>query len=134
MRKGVSFFLGILLALFLIRGAAEVMNNAPTGAGAHPTPTPGPTRTPRPTSTSRPTRTPTATPIPTPTFEEWKESAEEIPYRTLFRYAEQNAGKLVHYRGEVVQVLEDDGDFQLRVNVTLGDYGFWGDTVFLSPL
>ncbi len=117
--KAFLFLLGILLALFLIRGAAVVLNSAPTGAGARPTPTPGPTRTPTPT------------PIPTPTFKEWKESAEEIPYRTLFRYAEQNAGKLVHYRGEVIQVLEDDGDFQLRVNVTPGDYGFWDDTVFL---
>ena len=49
----------------------------------------------------------------------------------MFRYAEQNEGKLVFYRGEVVQVMEDQGAFQLRVNVTPGDYGFWDDTVFL---
>ena len=99
-----------------------------------PTLTRGPTRTPGPTSTPGPTPPPTSTPLPTPTFEEWKESAEEIPYRTLFRYAEQNVGKRVFYRGEVVQVIEDQGDFQLRVNVTPGDYGFWSDTVFLRDV
>ena len=74
---------------------------------------------------------PTKTPAPTPTWEEWKESAEEIPYETLFRYAEDHKGKRVYYRGKVVQVIERRGDFQLRVNVTPGDYGFWDDTVFL---
>ena len=49
----------------------------------------------------------------------------------MFRYAEDNVGKRVFYRGEVVQVIEDQEDFQLRVNVTPGDYGFWDDTVFL---
>ena len=91
-----------------------------------------PTRTPSPTPTPRPTRTPTPTPRPTPTFEEWKESAEKIPYETLFRYAEQNTGKLVYYRGRVIRVREDQGDFQLHVDVTLGDFLlFWGNTVFL---
>ena len=28
-------------------------------------------------------------------------------------------------------MIERRGDFQLRVNVTPGDYGFWDDTVFL---
>ena len=58
-------------------------------------------------------------------------SRGRFPTETLFRYAEQNEGKRVFYRGEVVQVIEDQGDFQLRVNVTPGDYGFWSDTVFL---
>ena len=49
----------------------------------------------------------------------------------MFRYAEENKGKRVFYRGVVVQVIEDEGDFRLRVNVTPGDYGFWTDTVYL---
>ena len=52
----------------------------------------------------------------------------------MFRYAEDNVGKRVYYRGEVVQVIEDQGDFQLRVNVTPGEYGFWEDTVFLRDV
>ncbi|MDE0401793.1 MAG: hypothetical protein OXL96_28700 [Candidatus Poribacteria bacterium] len=47
------------------------------------------------------------------------------------RYAERHRGKRVYYRGRVIQVLESRGDFQLRVNVTSGDYGLWEDTVFL---
>ncbi len=74
---------------------------------------------------------PTQTPAPTPTWEEWKESAVEISYETLFRYAEDHKGKRVYFRGRVVQVIEKRGDFQLRVNVTPGGYGFWEDTVFL---
>ena len=84
-----------------------------------------------PTPTPRPTSTTTPTPVPTPTWEEWKESAEEIPYEDLFRYAEDHKGKRVYYRGKVIQVIESGNDFQLRVNVTTGDYGFWDDTVFL---
>ena len=127
--KGWLYAVGIVVALVLIGNAVNAINSALIGAGLLPTPTHTPT--PGPTRTPRPTRTPTSTPRPTPTFEEWKESAEEIPYRTLFRYAEDNVGKRVFYRGEVVQVIEDQGDFQLRVNVTPGEYGFWEDTVFL---
>ena len=79
----------------------------------------------------RPTSTATPTPGPTPTWDEWKKSAEEIPYEELFRYAEDHEGKRVYYRGKVVQVLESRGDFQLRVNVTSGEYGLWDDTVFV---
>ena len=127
--KGWLYAVGIVVALVLIGNAVNAINSALIGAGLLPTPTHTPP--PGPTSTPRPTRTPTPTPLPTPTFEEWKESAEEIPYRTLLRYAEDNVGKRVYYRGEVVQVIEDEGDFQLRVNVTPGEYGFWEDTVFL---
>ena len=74
---------------------------------------------------------PTPTLTPTPTWQEWKESAEEIPYQTLFRYAEEHKGKSVYYRGKVIQVIENGNDFQLRVNVTKGEYGQWDDTVFL---
>lgn len=73
---------------------------------------------------------PTRTPGPTPTWEQWQEKAVEIPYDDLFRYAEKHEGKLVFYRGKVIQVIEEQGDFQLRVNVTKSDYG-WDDTLFL---
>ena len=39
-------------------------------------------------------------------------------------------GETVFYRGKVIQVNEQRGDFQMRVNVTKGDY-MWDDTVFL---
>jgi len=84
-----------------------------------------------PTVTPRPTSTVTPTAAPTPTWEQWKESAQKIPYNDLFRYAEDHEGKRVYYRGKVIQVLERGNDFQLRVNVTSGEYGFWDDTVFV---
>lgn len=70
------------------------------------------------------------TPTPELTWEQWQEKAVEIAYDDLFRYAETHEGKTVLYRGKVVQVMEKDGDFQLRANVTKNDYG-WEDTVFL---
>ena len=45
--------------------------------------------------------------------------------------AEDHKGKQVYYRGQVLQVIEKREDFQLRVNVTLGEYGRWSDTVFV---
>ena len=74
---------------------------------------------------------PRPTPTPTATWAELRAAAQTIPYRNLFRYADDHAGKLVYYRGEVIQVLEKQGDFQLRVNVTSDEYGLWSDTVFL---
>ena len=70
------------------------------------------------------------TPTPELTWEQWQEKAVEISYDDLFRYAEQHEGKIVFYRGKVIQVVEDEGDFQLRANVTKNGYG-WSDTVFL---
>lgn len=84
-----------------------------------------------PEYTSRPTVTPTPLPTATPAFSEWKAQAEEMPYRTLFRYAEDNTGKLIYYEGSVVQVIEAEGGFQLRVDVTPVGLGLWTDTVFL---
>ena len=52
-------------------------------------------------------------------------------YKTLFRYAEDNTGKLVYYEAKVAQVIESRGGLQLRVNVTPGGLGLWTDTVFL---
>ena len=74
---------------------------------------------------------PTATPTATLTFSEWKAKAEEMPYKTLFRYAEDNTGKLVYYEAKVAQVIEGRGGFQMRVNVTPVGLGLWDDTVFL---
>ena len=71
------------------------------------------------------------TPAPILTWQEWKDSASKISYDSLFRYAEEYRGKRVYFRGKVIQVIESRGGFQLRVNVTEGEYGFWDDTVFL---
>ena len=78
---------------------------------------------------------PVTAPITERTWEEWRASAQEVPYRTLFRYAEDYEGELLYYRGKVVQVIEVEGEqreFQLRVSVTADDNSiWWTDTMFL---
>ena len=74
---------------------------------------------------------PTSTPVPKRTFEQWKEVAQEIPYEDLFRYAEKHTGNIVYYRGEVIQVIEKRGDYQLRVLITPTDWGGWEDAVLV---
>ena len=83
--------------------------------------------------TSRPTKTPLPTATATPTWEEWKEQAEEIPYKTLYRYAEDNVGKLVFFRGKVIQVREQgEGDAIMRIGVTQDSIGLWSaDVVYV---
>ena len=72
--------------------------------------------------------------LPTLTFQEAKSEARQVTYDDLFRNNESYLGELVHYRGQVVQVVEGGRDnYQLRVNVTEGAY-FWEDTVFCTIL
>ncbi|MCY3901433.1 MAG: hypothetical protein OXF86_22870 [Caldilineaceae bacterium] len=75
-----------------------------------------------------------ATPAPVRSWEEWRANAEEVPYRTLFRYAEDYKGKTLYFRGKIVQVIEGENmTFSLRVNVTPpgGSSPWWTDTVYL---
>ena len=68
---------------------------------------------------------------PAPTFEELQAAAFQLSYDDLFRNNEDHIGKTVWYTGQVIQVVEGDGnEYQLRVNVTK-DNGFWDDTMFL---
>ena len=76
-------------------------------------------------------RTPRPTRSPTPTWQEWKKSAEEIPYKTLVRYAEQHKGTLVYYRGSVEDVFKRRRQYQLSVDVTPDNKYDWDATAFL---
>ena len=77
------------------------------------------------------------TPVPTSSelsgksFSELKAMAISPSYDDLFRYNEQYVGKLVYYKGQVIQVLDVGQDqYQLRVNVTEGQY-IWQDNTLL---
>ena len=76
---------------------------------------------------------PGSPPTPTPTFQEVLAQASTVSYDELFRNNERYVGTIVHYRGKVEQVVEGrrDDSYELRVNVTEGDY-FWEDTVYLN--
>ena len=63
--------------------------------------------------------------VPTLTFTQWKMRAEEIPYDTLLRNAEQHKGKLVYFRGMVGFVNEFSGTSEIKVRVRKGGYTDW---------
>ena len=92
-------------------------------------------RAPSPTPRATPPATPRPTPAPTPAPTTWEDrlaAAENVPYDELFRNSDSYLFEDVYYRGEVIQVLGEPGGWNLRVNVTPGDYGFWDDTVLIE--
>ena len=65
-------------------------------------------------------------------FGQLTEMAERISYDELFRHNEDHIGKLVRYRGQIIQVQEGRRDsYVLRANVTEGQY-LWEDPVYLN--
>jgi hypothetical protein len=65
-------------------------------------------------------------------FHELKNSATVVTYDDLFRNNELHIGKLVHFRGEVIQVQPEKNDrYQLRINVTEDSF-YWTDTVLVQ--
>lgn len=67
-----------------------------------------------------------------------KATAQNIPFKTLYRNIGDYTGKPVHYQGEVVQIIQDTvGGVpfnKMRVNITKGEYGLWEDTVLVTEL
>lgn len=64
---------------------------------------------------------------------DYKKSCEKYNYKTIYRNPEKYIGKRAYFKGEIVQVLEDNnGNYQLRVNVTKeGEYyTYYTDTVY----
>jgi hypothetical protein len=104
------------------------------GLTLEPKPTPEPTSTPKQTPTVKPTPEPTPEPTPAPrSAKRIVEGALRVKYDELFRHSDKYVGKPVYFKGEVIQVLDGgDGTYDLRVNVTKGDYGFWDDTVYVT--
>ena len=99
-----------------------------------PRPTPSPIFTPTPIPTPSPNSTPTPTLIPTstPIWSHWPETAIQIPYKELFRYAESHIGEKVYFRAKIFQVIEDSGDFILMAQVTPVTSNLWDDVIRLK--
>lgn len=66
--------------------------------------------------------------------DQFKASAQDIPFDDLARNPDANKGKRVHFHGKIVQVIEGDIDTQYRVSVEQGDYGIWDSNkvIFVS--
>lgn len=99
------------------------LSEAKEQLAATPTPTPAPTPEPEPTPT----------PEPDMTEEEFKASCTAgYDYKELARDPKTYIGKPAQFKGEVVQVLEDSGIAEYRINVTQDEYGFWSDTIYVT--
>lgn len=77
---------------------------------------------------------------PQDTLAQWKSDPSyqkpltNLSYSELFRNSDKYKGQFVHYTGEVIQVLGDPGDWNLRANITkegTDPYAYWQDTVFI---
>ena len=62
---------------------------------------------------------------------EYRAQCQEYSYDDIARYPDNYQKKLAKFTGEVVQVLHDGDKIQMRVDVTLSEYGFYEDTVFV---
>ena len=62
----------------------------------------------------------------------FKQQCESYTYREMFRNPENYKGKKVKITGEVIQVIDDDDYFQLRVNMTKNEYDYYEDTIFVQ--
>lgn len=65
--------------------------------------------------------------------EEIKTNALHVSYNELMRHNENYIGKIVHFRGKVVQVLEKYQDnYILRVATKLERYGYYGNVIWVN--
>lgn len=62
---------------------------------------------------------------------EYRAQCQEYSYDDIARYPDNYQKKLAKFTGEVVQVLKEGDQIQMRVDVTLSEYGFYEDTVFV---
>ena len=61
---------------------------------------------------------------------EYKTQCEVYSYDEIARYPDEYERKLAKFNGEVIQVIRNGDDLQMRVNVTQDKYGY-DDTVFV---
>ena len=64
---------------------------------------------------------------------EAKDASTTLLYDDLFRENESHVGKLLWFKGKIIQVDDQaDDKYLLRVNVTEDENGFWSDDVRLD--
>lgn len=62
----------------------------------------------------------------------YKKQCKSISYDNLARDPDKYISQYVKFTGQVIQVMEDGHDVQLRVDVTKGEYGIYEDTVYVE--
>lgn len=63
--------------------------------------------------------------------DEYRAKCQVYSYDDIARYPEKYEKKLAKFTGEVIQILRDGDKVQMRVDITLNEYGFYEDTVFV---
>jgi len=61
---------------------------------------------------------------------EWYAAGQN--YDSLARNPTAYSGKIVSFRGKVIQSVQTGQDYVLRVSVTMGEYNIWKDTVYVE--
>lgn len=62
---------------------------------------------------------------------DYKSKCKEYTYEKMARNPGKVKGKFAKLTGEVIQVMENDGSVELRVNITKNSYGYYSDTVYV---
>ena len=62
--------------------------------------------------------------------DEYRQQCQTYTYDEIARYPDNYEKKLAKFTGEVVQILRDGNDLQMRVDVTTSSYGYT-DTVYV---
>ena len=63
--------------------------------------------------------------------EEYRAKCQVYTYDEIARSPEKYEKSLAKFTGEVIQVLRDGDELQMRVNVTKDAYGFYDDTMYV---
>lgn len=69
---------------------------------------------------------------------EFKSQSKEIPYKNLSRNPEDYEGQFIHFKGKIIQVLEDTKEetIELRIDTKLSEYqyaenDYYDDTIYV---
>ena len=63
--------------------------------------------------------------------DEYRSQCKVYTYDQIARNPDDYEKKLAKFTGEVVQVLREGDEIQMRVDVTMTEYGFYEDTVYV---
>ena len=63
--------------------------------------------------------------------DEYRSQCQVYSYDQIARNPDDYEKKLAKFTGEVVQVLHEGNEIQMRVDITLTEYGFYEDTIYV---
>ena len=74
----------------------------------------------------------TSSELDSQTIDYYKSLCSDIDYITLARNPESHKGEFLTVTGKVIQVMDNNGSFDLRMDITEGSYGIWDDTIYAT--